>query len=40
VQGLTPSADLHGGSDYRRRIARVCVRRALELAFSRARGGA
>ena len=40
VEGLTPSADLHGGSAYRRRIARVCVRRAINLAFSRARGGA
>ncbi|MDP9247249.1 MAG: xanthine dehydrogenase family protein subunit M, partial [Candidatus Dormibacteraeota bacterium] len=40
VEGLTPSADLHGGSAYRRRIAQVCVRRALNLAFSRARGGA
>lgn len=40
VEGLEPSSDLHGGADYRRRVAEVCVRRALETALNRARGGA
>jgi aerobic carbon-monoxide dehydrogenase medium subunit len=39
AEGLDPSADLHGGSDYRRRVARGCVKRALERAFDRVRGG-
>jgi aerobic carbon-monoxide dehydrogenase medium subunit len=39
VEGLEPSSDLHGGSAYRRRVAQQCVRRALDLAFSRAKGG-
>jgi CO/xanthine dehydrogenase FAD-binding subunit len=33
---LTPNEDVHGGSAYRRRVARACVERAL----LRARGGA
>jgi CO/xanthine dehydrogenase FAD-binding subunit len=32
---LHPSADVHGGAEYRRRVARACVERAL----ARARGG-
>jgi carbon-monoxide dehydrogenase medium subunit len=35
TDGLRPNDDVHGGSDYRRRVARACVERALE----RARGG-
>jgi carbon-monoxide dehydrogenase medium subunit len=35
TDGLTPNADVHGGSDYRRRVARACVERAL----TRARNG-
>jgi CO/xanthine dehydrogenase FAD-binding subunit len=38
VRGLTPASDLHGGTDYRVRVARACVRRALRLALARARG--
>jgi aerobic carbon-monoxide dehydrogenase medium subunit len=34
--GLHPNGDVHGGSQYRRRVARACVERALR----RARGGA
>jgi len=33
---LQPAADVHGGSAYRRRVARACVERALR----RARGEA
>lgn len=40
VEGLEPSSDLHGSSGYRRRVAEVCVHRALELAFRRTEGGA
>jgi aerobic carbon-monoxide dehydrogenase medium subunit len=36
TDGLEPGDDVHGGADYRRRVARTCVERALE----RARGGA
>jgi carbon-monoxide dehydrogenase medium subunit len=35
TDGLQPLADIHGGSEYRRRVARACVERALR----RARGG-
>jgi CO/xanthine dehydrogenase FAD-binding subunit len=42
IRDLAPTADIHGGADYRRRVARACVRRALSLALERARtaGGA
>jgi aerobic carbon-monoxide dehydrogenase medium subunit len=36
TEGLRPNEDVHGGTDYRRRVARACVERAL----TRARGGA
>jgi carbon-monoxide dehydrogenase medium subunit len=36
TESLRPSADVHGGAEYRRRVARACVERAL----ARARGGA
>jgi carbon-monoxide dehydrogenase medium subunit len=36
VEDLQPSTDVHGGSEYRRRVARACVERALR----RARGDA
>jgi carbon-monoxide dehydrogenase medium subunit len=39
VEGLEPSSDLHGSAEYRRRVARACVGRALQLALSRAKGG-
>jgi CO/xanthine dehydrogenase FAD-binding subunit len=39
VEDLEPSSDVHGGADYRRRVAQDCVQRALVLAFKRARGG-
>jgi carbon-monoxide dehydrogenase medium subunit len=39
VAGLDPPADVHGGSEYRRGVARSCVRRALHTAVSRAGGG-
>jgi carbon-monoxide dehydrogenase medium subunit len=35
-----PSGDVHASADYRRRLVRVLVGRALELAFERARGAA
>jgi carbon-monoxide dehydrogenase medium subunit len=38
VEGLRPSSDLHGSSEYRRNVARAQVRRALTLAVARARG--
>jgi len=37
--GLTPASDVHGGSAYRRQVARAYVRRALALAAERAQGG-
>lgn len=40
TRDLAPSADIHGSADYRRRVARVCVREALSQAIDRARGGA
>jgi CO/xanthine dehydrogenase FAD-binding subunit len=40
VAGLEPPFDVHGGPDYRRRVAKVCVERALQRALERARGGA
>jgi carbon-monoxide dehydrogenase medium subunit len=39
VTGLEPASDVHGSADYRRKLARVYVRRALELAIARAKGG-
>src|SRR4051794_15467125 len=38
TSGLTPHEDLHGGRDYRRRVARACVERA--IARARRNGGA
>ena len=35
---LEPTSDVHGSADYRRRIAKVFVRRALELALARGKG--
>jgi carbon-monoxide dehydrogenase medium subunit len=40
TQGLTPNHDVHGGSDYRRRVARACVERALARAHPHRNGGA
>jgi carbon-monoxide dehydrogenase medium subunit len=37
--GLEPASDLHGSGDFRRKLARVLVGRALELAFARAEKG-
>lgn len=37
---IDPVSDLHGSADYRRRVAKVLVRRALARALERARGGA
>jgi aerobic carbon-monoxide dehydrogenase medium subunit len=37
TRGLTPNEDLHGGRDYRRRVARACVERA--VARARQNGG-
>jgi aerobic carbon-monoxide dehydrogenase medium subunit len=39
-EGLKPASDVHGSAGYRVKIARVYVRRALELALERARGAA
>jgi CO/xanthine dehydrogenase FAD-binding subunit len=39
VKDLQPSGDLHGSSDYRRKVARAYVWRALNLAVERAEGG-
>jgi carbon-monoxide dehydrogenase medium subunit len=39
VDGLEPGADIHGGTEYRIRVARAQARRALTLAIQRARGG-
>lgn len=36
---LEPPSDVHGSAAYRRKVARVLIRRALELALSRAQGG-
>jgi carbon-monoxide dehydrogenase medium subunit len=38
TRGLTPNEDVHGGADYRRRVARACVERA--VARARGNGGA
>ena len=38
VKDVKPLADIHGGSDYRRRVLEALVRRALLLATSRAAG--
>jgi carbon-monoxide dehydrogenase medium subunit len=37
IDGLRPGDDVHGGADYRRRVARACVERAVRRARS---GGA
>ena len=37
--GLEPASDVHGSGDFRRKLARVYVGRALALAIARARGG-
>lgn len=39
VADLTPPADVHGSPQYRRKVARAYVRRALALAVERARRG-
>ncbi|UGS38991.1 FAD binding domain-containing protein [Capillimicrobium parvum] len=39
VTGLEPGADIHGGTEYRIRVARAQVKRALSTAVERARGG-
>jgi len=38
VRDLRPASDIHGSAEYRRQVARVTVRRALEAAASRAGG--
>jgi CO/xanthine dehydrogenase FAD-binding subunit len=38
VAGLEPASDVHGSKEYRRKVARVFVRRALRLAIARAKG--
>ena len=38
LQGVTPSGDIHGGSEYRIQVARVQVREAITAAVDRARG--
>jgi aerobic carbon-monoxide dehydrogenase medium subunit len=39
VEGLEATSDIHGSAEYRRGVARACVRRALEKALGRANGG-
>ena len=39
VEGLETTSDIHGSAEYRRGVARACVRRALEKALGRASGG-
>jgi carbon-monoxide dehydrogenase medium subunit len=36
---IEPNGDIHASAEYRRHVAQVLVRRALEIAVSRARGG-
>jgi carbon-monoxide dehydrogenase medium subunit len=38
VVGLEPAGDIHGGTEYRVRVARAQVRKAIALAVERARG--
>lgn len=38
VADLDPPADVHGGTEYRRGVARSCVRRALQNAVARSEG--
>jgi carbon-monoxide dehydrogenase medium subunit len=38
VADLKPSGDLHGGSEYRRKVAQAYIRRALGAAVQRAKG--
>jgi carbon-monoxide dehydrogenase medium subunit len=38
VRDLEPASDLHGSSQYRKHLARVTVRRALEAAAAQAGG--
>ena len=38
VAGLKPASDVHGSGEYRRKVAKVYVRRALQLAIARAKG--
>jgi len=40
AQGIEPLSDLHASADYRREMASVYARRALERAFARAQGNA
>jgi CO/xanthine dehydrogenase FAD-binding subunit len=37
---IDPSSDIHASADFRRHLARVLTRRALEMAIARAQGGA
>jgi CO/xanthine dehydrogenase FAD-binding subunit len=39
VEGLEVMSDIHGSAEYRRGVARACVRHALEKALGRASGG-
>ena len=39
VKGLTPAPDVHGPAQYRVRVARACVRRALRRALDQVAGG-
>ncbi len=39
VEGLEAMSDIHGSAEYRRGVARACVRHALEKALGRASGG-
>jgi CO/xanthine dehydrogenase FAD-binding subunit len=40
AQGIEPLSDLHASAEYRREMAAVYARRALEKAFTRAQGKA
>lgn len=40
LEDLHPTADIHGSSDYRLRVARACIRQALVRAIERAQGEA
>ena len=36
---IDPGSDIHASAEYRRRLAEVLTRRALDVAFERAKGG-